>query len=75
MAVGPFLDLAISLHSPRRFFVVSDATLTSNTHRGGIEACAREQRGMEFVYLDGRELSFDQVLAKLRTETTARASC
>ena len=72
MGVGPFLDLAISLHSPRRFFVVSDATLTSNTHRRGIEAYAREQRGMEFVYLDGRELSFDQVLAKLRTETTSR---
>ena len=33
MGVGPFLDLAISLHAPRRFFVVSDATLTSSTHR------------------------------------------
>ena len=72
MGVGPFLDLAISLHAPRRFFVVSDATLTSNTHRRGIEAYAREQRGMEFVYIDGRELSFDQVLAKLRSETTSR---
>jgi signal transduction histidine kinase/ActR/RegA family two-component response regulator len=71
MGIGPFLDLAISLHSPRRFFVVSDATLTSNTHRRSIEAYAREQRGMEFIYIDGRELSFDQVLARLRTETTS----
>ena len=35
MGVGPFLDLANSLHAPRLFFVVSDATLTSNTHRRG----------------------------------------
>jgi signal transduction histidine kinase/CheY-like chemotaxis protein len=69
MGIGPFLDLATSLHSPRRFFVVSDATLTSNTHRRSIEGYAREQRGAEFVYIDGRELSFDQVLAKLRTDT------
>jgi signal transduction histidine kinase/ActR/RegA family two-component response regulator len=72
MGTGPFLDLAISLHSPRRFFVVSDATLTSTTHRRSVEAFARDQRGMPIVYLDGRDLTFDQVLSKLRTDTTSR---
>ena len=72
MGVGPFLDLAISLHQPQRFFVVSDDTLTSATHRRSIEAYAREQRGFEMVYVDGSELTFDQVLARLRRETTAR---
>jgi signal transduction histidine kinase/CheY-like chemotaxis protein len=70
MEVGPFLDLAISLHAPRRFFVVSDATMTSVTHRRSIEAYAREQRGLNVVYVDGREYTFDQVLAILRQNTT-----
>jgi signal transduction histidine kinase/CheY-like chemotaxis protein len=70
MEIGPFLDLAISLHSPRRFFVVADATLTSATYRRSIEAYAREQRGVEMVYVDGREYTFDQVLAILRRNTT-----
>ena len=70
MGVGPFLDLAISLHSPRRFFVVSEATLTSATHRRSIEAYAREQRGLEMVYIDGRTYTFDHVLALLRRQTT-----
>ena len=72
MAVAPFLDLAISLHAPRRFFLVSDATLTSSTHRLNIEAYAREQRGLEMVYLDGRELSFEEILSRLRDDTTPR---
>jgi signal transduction histidine kinase len=72
MGVSPFLDLAISLHSPRRFFAVSDATLTSSTHRLSLEAYAREQRGLQITYLDGRELSFDEVLARLRRDTTPR---
>ncbi|MEO5822806.1 MAG: ATP-binding protein [Vicinamibacteraceae bacterium] len=72
MGVGPFLDLAISLHSPRRFFVVTDATLTSSTHRRNIEAYAREQRNLQFVYIDGSAMNFDEVLATLRRSTTAQ---
>jgi signal transduction histidine kinase len=71
MGVGPLLDLAVSLHQPRRFFVVADATLTSSTHRLSLEAYGREQRGVPMIFLDGHELSFDDVLQKLRAETTA----
>jgi two-component system cell cycle sensor histidine kinase/response regulator CckA len=69
MGVSPILDLALSLHSPRRVFVVSDATLTSQTHGDGLEAYAR-QRGLELIHMDGRKLTLDQILARLRTETT-----
>jgi signal transduction histidine kinase/ActR/RegA family two-component response regulator len=72
MNVAPFLDLAISLHAPRRLFVVSDATLTSNTHRRNIESYARDQRGLQPVYLDGRVQSFDEILGQLRHQTTPR---
>jgi signal transduction histidine kinase/CheY-like chemotaxis protein len=72
MSVSPFLDLAISLHAPRRVFVVNDATLTSITHRESLAAYAREQRGLEMVFFDGRELTFDQILAKVRQDATAR---
>jgi signal transduction histidine kinase/ActR/RegA family two-component response regulator len=70
MGVAPFLDLAISLHAPKRFFIVSDTTLTSTTHRQNLEAYAREQRGVQMVYLDGGELSLDEILERLRRETT-----
>jgi signal transduction histidine kinase len=70
MGVASFLDLAMSLHAPRRLFVVSDDTLTSATHRAGLEAYAREERSVEMVYLDGRVLSLDDILARLRRETT-----
>ena len=63
LAVGPFLDLALSLHAPRRIFVVSDDTLTSTTHRHIVEAYGRQQRRIPMIYLDGRELTFDQILA------------
>jgi signal transduction histidine kinase len=71
IAVGPFLDLALSLHTPKRIFVVSDDTLTSQTHRRTVEAYWREQRPMPMVHLDGRELTLEQVLAALRRDTTA----
>jgi signal transduction histidine kinase/CheY-like chemotaxis protein len=70
MGVSPFLDLAISLHAPRRVFVVSDATLTSQTHGDSLESYAKEQRGLELINLDGGVLSFEQILARLRAETT-----
>jgi signal transduction histidine kinase/CheY-like chemotaxis protein len=70
IAAAPFLDLAISLHAPKRIFVVSDATLTSITHRQGLEAYAREERGLQMVYLDGAVLSLEEILARLRRETT-----
>ena len=70
IAVGPFLDLALSLHMPRRVFVVSDDTLTSRTHRETVEAYGRQQRGLPMIHVDGRDLSLDQVLATLRRETT-----
>jgi signal transduction histidine kinase/CheY-like chemotaxis protein len=69
MTIAPFLDLAISLHAPRRFLVVSDDTLTSTTYRQSIEAYAREQRGLQVLYLDGRKLSFQAVLDQLRRES------
>jgi two-component system cell cycle sensor histidine kinase/response regulator CckA len=72
MSVSPFLDLAISLHAPRRVFVVSDATLTSSTHRDSLAAYAREQRGLDMVFFDGRELTFEQILTKLKQDTTPR---
>jgi signal transduction histidine kinase/ActR/RegA family two-component response regulator len=72
IAVGPFLDLALSLHAPRRVFVVSDDTLTSRTHRETVEAYARQQRGLPMIHLDGRELSLEEVLAALRRDTTPR---
>jgi signal transduction histidine kinase/CheY-like chemotaxis protein len=70
IAVAPFLDLALSLHAPRRLFVVSDDTLTSTTHRQTVEAYGEEQRSLPMIHLDGRELSFEQVLASLRRDTT-----
>jgi signal transduction histidine kinase/ActR/RegA family two-component response regulator len=69
MTIAPFLDLAISLHAPRRFLVVSDDTLTSTTYRQSIEAYAREQRGLQVLYLDGHTLSFEDVLDQLRRES------
>ena len=72
MGMGPFLDVAVSLHAPQRYFVVSDATLTSSTHRRALESYARDQRGLEMVYLDGHEVTFDEVLAALRQQTTPR---
>jgi signal transduction histidine kinase/ActR/RegA family two-component response regulator len=72
MTVSPALDVAVSLHAPRRIFIVIDDTLTSNTVRHSLEAYARQQRGLEMVYLDGRTLSFDQILATLRRDTTRR---
>ena len=72
MGSSSFLDLAMSLHSPRRLFVVADATLTSQTHREGLERYARQQRGLELITLDGRVLSLDEILARLRAETTPR---
>jgi signal transduction histidine kinase/ActR/RegA family two-component response regulator len=70
IAVGPFLDLAVALHAPRRIFVVSDDTLTSQTHREAVEAYGRQQRGLPMIHLDGRDLSLEQVLATLRRDTT-----
>jgi len=70
IAVGPFLDLALSLHTPKRIFVVSDDTLTSQTHRRIVEAYGREQRTMPMIHLDGRELTLADVEARLRRETT-----
>jgi signal transduction histidine kinase/ActR/RegA family two-component response regulator len=73
MSVSPALDVAVSLHAPRRVFVVSDATLTSTSVRHSLEAYARQQqRGLQMVYLDGRVLTLDQVLTTLRRDTTAR---
>ena len=72
LAVGPFLDLALSLHSPRRIFVVSDDTLTSTTHRHSVEAYGRQQRSIQMIHLDGREMTLDQILATLKRDTTAR---
>ena len=72
IAVAPFLDLALSLHTPRRVFVVSDDTLTSTTHRETVEAYGRQQRGLPMIHLDGLELSLEQVLATLRRDTTPR---
>ncbi len=72
MGVAPFLDVAISLHAPKRFFVVSDDTLTSSTHRAALETYAREQQSVQMIYLDGRVLSFDEILARLGRETTAQ---
>ncbi len=69
MTIAPFLDLAISLHAPQRFIVVSDDTLTSATYRQSIEAYVRDQRGLQVVYLDGRTLSFEDVLDRLRRES------
>jgi signal transduction histidine kinase/ActR/RegA family two-component response regulator len=72
MTVSPALDVAVSLHAPRRVFVVVDDTLNSNTVRHSLEAYARQQRGLQMVYLDGHTLSFDQILATLRRDTTSR---
>ena len=71
IAVGPFLDLALSLHEPKRIFVVSDDTLTSQTHRRTVEAYGREQRGIPMLHLDGRQLALDEILAALRRDATA----
>jgi signal transduction histidine kinase/ActR/RegA family two-component response regulator len=70
MTITPFLDLAISLHAPRRFFVVSDDSLNARTYRQAVESYAREQRGLPFIYLDGAALTFDEVLDRLGREAT-----
>jgi two-component system cell cycle sensor histidine kinase/response regulator CckA len=72
LAVGPFLDLALSLHSPQRIFVVSDDTLTSTTHRHAVEAYGHQQRRIPMIHLDGREMTLDQIVAALRRDTTPR---
>src|SRR4030095_13240480 len=41
MTASPALDVAVSLHAPRRVFVVVDDTLNSNTVRHSLEAYAR----------------------------------
>jgi signal transduction histidine kinase/CheY-like chemotaxis protein len=71
MTITPFLDLATTLHTPRRFFVVSDGTLNSSLYRRTVEAYGREQRSLHMVYLDGQKLSFDEILVTLRKDTTA----
>ena len=70
MTITPFLDLTISLHAPRRFFVVSDDSLNARTYRQTVEGYAREQRGLPFIYLDGSALTFDEVLDRLGREAT-----
>jgi signal transduction histidine kinase len=71
MTITPFLDLTITLHSPKRFFVVSDDSLNARTFRETVEVYAREERsGLPFVYLDGRTMTFDAVLATLGRDAT-----
>jgi len=71
IAVGPFLDLAVSLHAPKRVFVVTDDTLTSTLHRATVEAYGRQQHDLPMIHLDGRELSLDEVVAVLRRDVRA----
>ena len=66
MTITPFLDLATSLHAPRRFFVVSDGTLNSTLYRRTVEAYGREQRSLQMIFLDGQQKSFEEILATLR---------
>ncbi len=70
MTITPFLDLATSLHAPRRFFVVSDGTLNSTLYRRTVEAYGREQRSLQMIFLDGQQKSFEEILATLRKDTS-----
>ena len=69
LTLAPYLDLGISLHAPRRIFVVSDGTLTSRLHRQAVEAYGR-QGGPPMTHLDGHDLSLDEIVAALRRDTT-----
>ena len=71
LTLAPYLDLGISLHAPRRIFVVSDGTLTSRLHRQAVEAYGR-QGGPPMTHLDGHDLSLDEIVAALRRDTTPR---
>jgi signal transduction histidine kinase/ActR/RegA family two-component response regulator len=70
LTLAPYLDLGISLHAPRRIFVVSDGTLTSRLHRQAVETYG--QGGPPMTHLDGHDLSLDEILAALRRDTTPR---
>ena len=71
LTLAPYLDLGISLHAPRRIFVVSDGTLTSRLHRQAVEAYGR-QGGPPMTHLDGHDLSLGEIAAALRRDTTPR---
>jgi two-component system cell cycle sensor histidine kinase/response regulator CckA len=71
LTLAPYLDLGISLHAPRRIFVISDGTLTSRLHRQAVEAYDR-QGGPPMTHLDGHDLSLDEIVAALRRDTTPR---
>ncbi|HEX7085892.1 MAG TPA: ATP-binding protein [Vicinamibacterales bacterium] len=65
-----FLDLALELRpGTRRFIVISDATETARARLHDYQELATQRRDLEFLFLDGAELTFEAIADRLRNES------
>jgi two-component system cell cycle sensor histidine kinase/response regulator CckA len=65
--IKPTIDVALKFRpDTRQIVVISDATPTGRAYQENvIKVAAKDFGGLEFVYLDGRELTHAQLLSKL----------
>jgi PAS domain S-box-containing protein len=66
--IGPTIDLALTLHpGTRRIAVVVDSTPTGIGQLKDVQAAARYFPDIEFIYLEGKDLSHEDLFKALET--------